>query len=173
MNDQGAFEEAVKQSPDDQALRLVYADWLEEHDQPEEALRQRKFLDAKKWLTDLAATLGMTCDNYSDIWHNYFQRTQGVTDEERRRIGDEAHNSQVWRPVSYDDLLQAGVAYAKAREIDSEWGWDGFTQMGEECVRDTIRGKLLDEYWDNWEVLTGLVRPAKDEHNGSPFSCSC
>ena len=31
MNDEVAFLAAITAAPDDEALRLVYADWLEEH----------------------------------------------------------------------------------------------------------------------------------------------
>ena len=33
----GAFLQAIIANPDDNALLLVYADWLEEHGQPERA----------------------------------------------------------------------------------------------------------------------------------------
>ena len=35
------FLKAIKENPDDTTTRLVYADWLEEHGQPHEALQQR------------------------------------------------------------------------------------------------------------------------------------
>src|SRR5260370_279371 len=34
MNDESAFLEAIAKTPDDDALRLVYADWLEERGDP-------------------------------------------------------------------------------------------------------------------------------------------
>jgi len=35
------FLKAIKENPDDQASRLAYADWLEDHDRPHDALNQR------------------------------------------------------------------------------------------------------------------------------------
>lgn len=37
MSDEEAFLNAIRASPDDDAPRLVYADWLDEHGQPEKA----------------------------------------------------------------------------------------------------------------------------------------
>jgi uncharacterized protein (TIGR02996 family) len=37
MTDQHALLAAIRQNPDDDTPRLVYADWLQEHDQPERA----------------------------------------------------------------------------------------------------------------------------------------
>ena len=37
MSDNEAFVRAIAEHPDDDAPRLVYADWLEEHGQPERA----------------------------------------------------------------------------------------------------------------------------------------
>lgn len=39
--DQAAFENILDGSPDDAATRLVYADWLDEHNQPDLAMCQR------------------------------------------------------------------------------------------------------------------------------------
>lgn len=36
-SDQQAFERAIIESPDDDTVRLIYADWLDEHGQPERA----------------------------------------------------------------------------------------------------------------------------------------
>jgi uncharacterized protein (TIGR02996 family) len=49
-HDIGAFERAVAEAPHDQAPRLVFADWLDEHDQPELAHVAR--LDARSRLGD-------------------------------------------------------------------------------------------------------------------------
>jgi uncharacterized protein (TIGR02996 family) len=43
MTDRQAFELAITSAPDDQAPRLIYADWLEEHGLDDEARIYRKF----------------------------------------------------------------------------------------------------------------------------------
>lgn len=54
MNDREAFLKALSENEDDTQTRLVYADWLEENGEAEEADRQRQWVAAKQWLTDFA-----------------------------------------------------------------------------------------------------------------------
>lgn len=48
------FIEAIAKDPRNMATRLVFADWLDDHDEPEEADAQRQFsvekYDAEMWL---------------------------------------------------------------------------------------------------------------------------
>lgn len=50
MNERDAFLKALADNEDDTTTRLVYADWLDEHGEHEEADRQRKWPAAKGWL---------------------------------------------------------------------------------------------------------------------------
>lgn len=50
MNNQEAFLAALEANEDDIATRLVYADWLEEAGETEEANRQRLWPAAKAWI---------------------------------------------------------------------------------------------------------------------------
>ncbi len=59
MNAKEAFETVLQKDEDDTTTRMVYADWLDEHDQPEEADRQRKWPAAKKWLQAYAANISI------------------------------------------------------------------------------------------------------------------
>jgi uncharacterized protein (TIGR02996 family) len=52
--DEKAFLNAIAAAPDDEAPRLVYADWLDERDRGEEATRQRRFLASDRWLREFA-----------------------------------------------------------------------------------------------------------------------
>lgn len=55
MTDRAAFLRAIAAAAwDDELPRLVYADWLDEHDEPEEADRQRKWVPAVRWLREYA-----------------------------------------------------------------------------------------------------------------------
>jgi uncharacterized protein (TIGR02996 family) len=53
MSDRDAFLRALANDEDDTPTRLVYADWLEERGEHEEADRQRKWPAAKEWLVRL------------------------------------------------------------------------------------------------------------------------
>ena len=50
MNERHGFLEALEENEDDTPTRLVYADWLDDHGEHEEADRQRKWPAAKEWL---------------------------------------------------------------------------------------------------------------------------
>jgi uncharacterized protein (TIGR02996 family) len=53
LNNAAAFIAALEENEDDEVTRLIYADWLEEQGQYEEAQRQRKWTRAKAWLVQL------------------------------------------------------------------------------------------------------------------------
>jgi uncharacterized protein (TIGR02996 family) len=50
MSERDAFLKALAEDEDDTTTRLVYADWLDDHGEHEEADRQRKWTPAKAWL---------------------------------------------------------------------------------------------------------------------------
>ncbi len=55
MDDRQAFLKAIAAGPwDDETIRLVFADWLDEHGEHEEADRQRKYVPAERWLREFA-----------------------------------------------------------------------------------------------------------------------
>jgi len=51
MNTKQAFEEAIEEKPDDWVLRLMYADWLDEHGDHDYAYRQRNWEKAHKYMS--------------------------------------------------------------------------------------------------------------------------
>jgi uncharacterized protein (TIGR02996 family) len=52
MNDREAFLRALERDEDDTPTRLVFADWLDEQGEHEEADRMRKWPAAKAWLVE-------------------------------------------------------------------------------------------------------------------------
>jgi uncharacterized protein (TIGR02996 family) len=50
VSERNAFLKALAENEDDTVTRLVYADWLDDHGEHEEADRQRKWPSAKEWL---------------------------------------------------------------------------------------------------------------------------
>jgi uncharacterized protein (TIGR02996 family) len=55
MDERQAFLKAIEEGPwDDEVTRFVYADWLDEHGEYEEANRQRKHVASERWLRALA-----------------------------------------------------------------------------------------------------------------------
>lgn len=60
MNEQEEFLARIADNEWNTAVRQVYADWLEEHDQPKEAVRQRKIVPAMYALDDIARVVKAT-----------------------------------------------------------------------------------------------------------------
>lgn len=58
MADREDFLKAFEAEPENYLHRYVFADWLDEHGEHEEADRQRKFEESDRWLRVLAADEG-------------------------------------------------------------------------------------------------------------------
>jgi uncharacterized protein (TIGR02996 family) len=57
VNEREAFLKAIASGPwDDETPRLVFADWLDERGEHEEADRQRKYVTSERWLRQFAKT---------------------------------------------------------------------------------------------------------------------
>lgn len=55
MSEREAFEKAIAAAQwDDELIRGVFADWLDEHGEHEEADRQRRYVPAERWLRAFA-----------------------------------------------------------------------------------------------------------------------
>lgn len=55
MDDREAFLKTIEAGPwDDELPRLVFADWLDERGEHEEADRQRKYVPSERWLREFA-----------------------------------------------------------------------------------------------------------------------
>lgn len=155
LNERGGFEAVLREQPTDWATRLIYADWLEDHDMPEEADRQRRYRTSWEWMAQLAKGSGGTCTNYEESW-----------DETRSEVHQE------WREYTPDDLVEAGNEFIRSGKY--------LVQSG----ADTLRDEFSTEYWDHWSVLTGVDLDTvewpdegwmskEQARRANPFSCSC
>lgn len=61
MSEREAFLRAIAANEDDILVRLVFADWLDDHGEHEEAERQRKLPEAKKWLDNICKEHNAGC----------------------------------------------------------------------------------------------------------------
>jgi uncharacterized protein (TIGR02996 family) len=64
MNARDGFLKALAVNEDDTQTRLVYADWLDENGEHEEADRQRKWPAAKAWLREFCGEKDDDADAY-------------------------------------------------------------------------------------------------------------
>lgn len=76
------FLKALALNEDDTVTRLVYADWLDEQGEFDEAQRQRLWPEAKAWLVKLAKESGGHGCNYNDF-----------------------------ETITYEDIVQAGISH--------------------------------------------------------------
>jgi uncharacterized protein (TIGR02996 family) len=84
VNERKAFLKALAQNEDDTPTRLVYADWLDENGEHEEADRQRKWPAAKQWLVQFCRENNPPADEDPDDW------TWVISYEELVKLGREA-----------------------------------------------------------------------------------
>lgn len=157
--EQEAFEEALRVDRYNTTSRLVYANYLEEHGLDDEALEQRRmaspaWITASRWMENFAADCGETCvEGYGS----------GRWDPEQKKVVGQ--KEEIWKQITYEDVIQAGHAALKDE-------WDYFTQVGSEKARDLMYGGKVEEFWSNWEIITGIkVNPEQRQH--TVFSCSC
>lgn len=151
INEGIAFDTHLREHPTDWSARLIYADWLEDHDMPEEADRQRRYRESWEWMTELAENCG------GGMWEQ-----DGATGMKNK-----------WREITVDDLIRAGRKYL------SSDGLDLFTQHGTETLRDHFKPAYWD-HWSvltgvnldavKWPTEDGWVSPRV---KGNPFACSC
>lgn len=65
------FINAIAENPDDLPSRLMYADWLEERGEIDEALRQRDWIPAKQELMSLMELEESPQPDDNDEWGDY------------------------------------------------------------------------------------------------------
>ena len=76
MNERKAFLKLLAKNEDDTTTRLVYADWLDEHGEHEEADRQRKWPAAREWLVQFCKDNNPPDDEDLDEWViDFYART--------------------------------------------------------------------------------------------------
>lgn len=151
------FQKAIEANPYDASLRLVFADWLEEKGEDDTATWHRTWTPerqkAEEWMKEFADKCGSTCVNYA------------------HRNPDETYEEEVWRKITYGDVVEAG------REYINSLGRDMFVQQGDENARNLMDDATTELYWNNFQLLTGIdPKPVLDDkkyYARQPFSCSC
>lgn len=141
------FESAIAQNPYDSSIRLVYADWLEEHGYDDEAMEQRRmstseWIEAHKWMTDFADR----CGSEPLRWNH----GSGITGPHK---------------LTYEDVLQNGTDYVSV-------GGSDFFPAFETPEADLLMEDdgIVGRYWECWEILTNRKRLM---WKANPFTCSC
>jgi uncharacterized protein (TIGR02996 family) len=151
MSEREAFLEAIKQSPEDEDTRKIFADWLDEHDEPEHAEWMRSFSksdyrESREWL-----------ENYAEQWKKEVEEYHGRYDYEE------------WGQ-KVPDTFEKCVAL----------GWEaalGDTEGSIYTPFDTPDFAMATEnrkkFWEHWRVVTGHFIPEEGDTPWISFRCRC
>jgi uncharacterized protein (TIGR02996 family) len=143
MNEREAFLKAIKDDPRDLATRRAFADWLDEHDEPELADFHRAW----------------TVEKYDEAW-----RWLGEFADFLNREGASVYEDDDRNPnLTADDLLQAMDEQVRTGQGVIFLGFD----TPDECW--TEQGKL----WECYELITGQKVTDATKEGGLPFHCAC
>lgn len=148
MTDRDAFLVALAENEDDTTTRLVYADWLDERGEHEEADRQRRWPAAKAWLVQLC------------------QESLDAAEADNDEVPDEG-NPYSFFGITYPKLVDLGQ---RALDSADEHGIDVYCGANEDMM-EVLRAHS-QEFWENWSIVTG-VRLPPDVGEKSYFTCSC
>src|SRR5262245_12305237 len=143
MNQREAFLQAIQDDPRDLATHRAFADWLDEHDEPELADFHRtwtveKYDEAWKWLREFAE----------------FLNNEGATVYE----GEDRNPN-----LSAEDLLEAMHDQVRTGEGGIFLGFI----TPDECW--TERGRM----WECFELITGQKVAEETKDDGPSFRCAC
>jgi uncharacterized protein (TIGR02996 family) len=87
VNERAGFLKLLAENEDDTTTRLVYADWLDERGEHEEADRQRKWPAAKEWLVKFCAANNPPSEDDLDEWYISYETLIGLGREAVERDG--------------------------------------------------------------------------------------
>ena len=111
MTEDEAFIRTIVDHPGDDTPRLVYADWLDDRGEHEEADRQRKWPAAKEWLVRFCRANNPADDNDPEEWF-----------------------------ISYETLLDLGREAVERAEEDGD-GELGFSCRNNNNMCDALRAE--------------------------------
>jgi uncharacterized protein (TIGR02996 family) len=109
VNEQNAFLKALEENEDDTVTRLVYADWLDENGEHDEADRQRKWPAAKEWFIRFCQrhNPGPDDDEYSYVCVISYKDLIVLGREAIEETDEEEFGFNCWNNMTMCDALEA------------------------------------------------------------------
>lgn len=189
MNDENlsdlhrAFLQAIEAEPENESHRQVYADYLDEQGEYEEAERQRRILPAVAWLKAFARKYQFA---YSGYWPN---GERDFDEEEDPEVyGEETLDNTDWplgHLIHFLDRHQPGADHFLHYDIPDYWTYNGEPARDDQIPENEKwkrngKAKLQnfdaysDELWENYEIVTGRKAPTGAYRKEMPpFRCAC
>ena len=160
MGECETFLTMLQENEDDVTTRLVYADWLDDHGEHEEADRHRKWPAAKVWMAAFAKEHCLP-RNWTGV------ADDGTTLTPIEPLFDPA-NTHEYPPSNYRELIDAATysVHATAAAGQFDIGFNTGMNLG---LRDALEDNAR-EFWKNWSVLTG-IRLTQAALDNSEFTC--
>lgn len=170
MNDRDAFLADLAANEDDVALRLVYADWLDERGEHEEADRQRRWPQAKAWFVQFCQENNPTSDDDERVTISY----DWLIDEGRQAVERILASRGYFAAYgSAERMLENGWrTLLDAELVDRPDRWSFRIDLENNLEMAVALRSEVETFWANWSVLTGLPLPPGAEHKSS-FMCGC
>jgi uncharacterized protein (TIGR02996 family) len=168
-----SFLQAIKEADwDNETPRLVYADWLDEQGEEDEATRQRKYLGALKTLIPYLdeewlyrpENLEAYIDRYRR-WNIYTEAELEARRAERiREMNDLECNVE---PFSIQQCM------ARLKHWECMVRDDNEIFFGDEYPTEELQDPIKRAaFWDAFEILTG-IRPSDELKAQSYYRCAC
>lgn len=171
MSDRDRFLRALAENEDDTTLRVIFADWLDEHGEHEEADRQRKWPAAKDWFVRICQEQNPPPEE-DDPYPSPISCEELI---ERGREAVEDFLSTCLRESPYESLEQMLVARSdelKEKLIEPEYGWEFVVSCGNNLGLQEVLYENVREFWKNLSIVAGIPLPPGIEER-SRFHCSC
>jgi uncharacterized protein (TIGR02996 family) len=104
VNEREAFLKALADNENDTTTRLVYADWLDERGEHEEAERQRNWPAAKAWLVQLCLKHNPPPDG--DVWVISYEELLDLGRQTVKEADDEGLDFSCGNNIEMCDALR-------------------------------------------------------------------
>lgn len=159
MNDRKTWERAVEKDPTNDLQRKIFADWLDEQGEVEEADRQRRWVDAFMFLADFTASYRYSAE--------YDEKDDPIPGTKKLNFEEVMGTVKFWA-AAIDPEGPAGKEYKKKHKYVPNKLYFDTTSGRDELVDPETRKK----FWKCFYIVTGIEAP---EHvrNREYYYCSC